>query len=387
MCVSVSFESFLCAARIRFRCSSLLELKDWTEKIRTAITSAHSGFIKYDVRTDFITNDLSDLYNLRGGLDSKRNAFSSSNPTEDKPAGDQDEDDVDADEKDKDGKDGGGRSLASGNETGMFDINDLKQMMHQRTELLNEVQEMKRKLARCEMDNNALKTDLAIKTTEIESAERVAGRQQMDLKAKMEDIMQRERTLKEEIAKLRAQIVALEQRQRDQHHEIKRLRFHEESIESNVCVMRKWNNKMKENSLQYLSKIYPQNTTEQLFETCHRGCVELLEDCNEALRSEDGGIVMNGIGSEHKEDDEMRHRKSSVKESKLCRDMMTLYRNILKGQLKTTINFTTLQQAHNVILEEHKKLKEEFAEYKEYGDDNSLEADALIMASMTTALF
>ena len=317
------------------------------------------------------------MYNLRGGLDSKRsgaNDTSTSDPTDD-----------DEDEKDKDNKDGGGRSLALGNETGMFDINDLKQMMHQRTELLNEVQEIKRKLARCEMDNNALKTDLAMKTTEIESAERIAERQQTDLRAKMQDIMQRELTLKEEIAKLRAQIAALEQRQRDQHHEIKRLRFHEESIESNVCVMRKWNNKMKENSLQYLSKIYPQNSTEQLFEVCHRGCVELLEDCNEALRSEEGGIVMNGL--EHKEDEEVRHRKSSVKESKLCRDMMTLYRNILKGQLKSTINFMSLQQAHNAIQDEHKKLKEDFDAYKEYGDDNSLEADALIMASMTTALF
>ena len=34
-------------ARIRFRCKTLPELIAWTEKIRTAITSANSGFIKY----------------------------------------------------------------------------------------------------------------------------------------------------------------------------------------------------------------------------------------------------------------------------------------------------------------------------------------------------
>lgn len=36
-------------ARIRFRCKTLNELKDWTDKIRTAITSANSGFIKYGI--------------------------------------------------------------------------------------------------------------------------------------------------------------------------------------------------------------------------------------------------------------------------------------------------------------------------------------------------
>lgn len=34
-------------ARIRFRCKSENDLKDWTDKIRTAITSVSTGFIKY----------------------------------------------------------------------------------------------------------------------------------------------------------------------------------------------------------------------------------------------------------------------------------------------------------------------------------------------------
>ena len=148
---------------------------------------------------------------------------------------------------------------------------------------------------------------------------------------------------------------------------------------------------MKENSLQYLSKIYPQSTNDQLFDTCHRGCVELLEDCQEALKVQ---FVSDGLeekaednGVNGKDEEEAQRRRSKVKESKVCRDMMAVYSAILKGHLKTTINYTSLQQAHNGMVEEHKRLKEEFAAYKQYDDDNSLEADALIMASMTTALF
>merc|ERR1712176_822356 len=102
----------------------------------TAITSVSTGFIKYDVRTDYIHNDLTNLSNVHE--ESKEN-----------------------NEEQKDA---------------MFDIDDLKKMMKREEQFKNDAVIKDRKIAQLEQDIVALNTDLQMKNTEIESIKNISTR-------------------------------------------------------------------------------------------------------------------------------------------------------------------------------------------------------------------
>lgn len=244
----------------------------------------------------------------------------------------------------------------------MFDINDLKEMMKREEELKNELVSAQRQIAKLKQEKEQIKTDLAIKTTEVESSERVAHRQKLDLEAKMKDVQAREETLKQEIAALRENIVKMEQKQRDQHKRIKRYKHSEEEIQQTIITIQQWNKKLSENSLQHLGSIYPNSSNKQLFESCQRGCVSLLEETYIAwnkinnrnvnvsdVSENDSDAKENGHNNNNdKNVSKKKHKKK--KESKIVKDMMTQYIEIYRKHLKTTINYASLQQAHNVCI-------------------------------------
>ena len=283
----------------------------------------------------------------------------------------------------------------------MFDINDLKQMMKREEELKNELESAKRQIGKLQQEKSAIETDLAIRTTEVESEQRVAYRKKKDLEAKMADIKAHEETLKEEIAVLRETVSKLEQKGRDQHKRMKRYKHHEEDIQKSITVIQDWNKKLDENSLQYLGSIYPNSSNKQLFEACQKGCVALLEEtyiawnkmnnkninmsdvsADDSDTKENNNNGMNGASTGGNNKEKKKKRK---KESKICQDMMLQFCAIFRKHLKTTINYASLQQAHNGVVSDFKILQEDFENYD--NDANTLADDALIMASMTASLF
>eukprot|EP01084_Bolivina_argentea_P159894 278495_1 len=337
-----------CDARIRFRCKNVTELLEWTDKIRTAITSANSGFIKYDVRTDFISNDLSNLNQATGDNDNK-------------------------DENIEESKD----------KTKMFDINDLKEMMKKEEELQNEIAITKRMINKLEQEKDALVTELEIAKNEILQGERVSKRREEGLEAKMKELKAHEKTLRDEIENLRNNINKLEQKQKEQHKKLKRYKHHEQDIIKNIELMQKWNKKMEENSLQYLGQIYPNCSNKQLFETCQKGCVGLLEEIY-SIRKKNKD---RNSDIDHEVDDsdcKIEQNSKKRKESKISQEIIGCFIKLFRKHIKTTINYASLQQAHNGVVEDFKLLKQNV---DDYDAGNTLEDDALIMASMTATLF
>jgi len=371
-------------ARIRFRCKTASELKDWTDKIRTAITSANSGFIKYDIRTDIISNDLSNLGRVTGnGGNQNENGTKPRKQQKQQPRPDandeKNEDENDSPKKDK-------------QKTKMFDVNDLKEMMKREEELRNELESARRTLSKLEQEKEQLKTELAIKTTEVESEQNVAFRMRKDLEARMADVESREKTLKEEIATLRLNISKLEQKQREQHKKLRRYKSNEEQIERHIETFKQWNQRLQENSLQHLGCVYPNSSNKQLFEHCQKGCVALLEAVYSSLQQKSAAAMTQSTDDEHKEAetenerDSTKKKKRQHKKSKLCQEMMATFQELFKSHIKTTINYASLQQAHNGVVQDFKTLRQDFEQY-ENDDSNTLNDDALIMASMTASFF
>eukprot|EP01083_Nonionella_stella_P108457 315540_1 len=336
-------------ARLRFRCKSLNELSDWTEKIRTAITSANSGFIKYDVRTDFIYNDMSNLGKIMN-------------------------DDEISMMNDEDMKEDNKKN------TKMFDVNDLKAMLKKEDELLTELASKNRLISKMEHELESLKTDLAIKETEVASEQTVFERQKQDLKAKMIDIKEHEKTLKEEISNLRARIGKLERKNNAQHMTLKQHKLHEQDIQRNIAIMKKWNTKMEENSLEYLGNLYPKSASKQLLENCQKGCMVLLEETYKELMHNDEQMKKR-MDSDCKANNQI-NRSKQLEESKICSDMMCCFTKILRKNIKGTINYVNLQMAHHGVMDDMRQLKQTLTQYQDE-DGNSLQDNALIMASMT----
>ena len=99
--------------------------------------------------------------------------------------------------------------------------------------------------------------------------------------------------------------------------------------------------------------------------------------------TKENGNNKNGINDD-KNGNKKKHKKK--KESKIVKDMMLAFTEIYRKHLKTTINYASLQQAHNGVVNDFKILRDDFDNYAN-DDGNRLEDDALIMASMTASLF
>lgn len=280
-----------------------------------------------DVRTDYIHNDLSNLGNVKGN-----------EPNEESKERDMEQ-------------------------TQMFNIDDLKDMMKREEELKNESVINQRLISKLKQDINALNTDLKIKNTEIESIENVSIRERQNLEAKINEMIEHETTLKEEMLSLRMNINKMENKQKEQHKKLKRYKHKEQEVQNNITKIQKWNKRMDENSLQYLGQKYPDSSNKKLFEDCQKGCICLLEESYQ---------IFNDCKDE--------------KQSKICREMMQCYTELFRKYIKTTINYASLQQAHNGVVDDFNMLKEDVKEY-ENDDGNSLNDDALIMASMTASFF
>merc|ERR1712013_499322 len=255
-------------------------------------------------------------------------------------------------------------------------------------------------MAELEQAKSDLSTDLAMRDREIESVRSMFGRKEKDLEAKMTQTKSREGMLNAEIKKLKANINALELKHKEQHRRLKRYKHHEEDIMKHIETMKEWNTRMRESSLQYLGGLYPQSSNKELFELCQKGCVSLLEATYTALdrKRRDSVDTVDGE-EEHTEELEHKHQADTTvsaswvsrkhkrrKETKMCRQMMTAYSDIFRSYLKTTINYASLQQAHNGVVEDFKVLKQDFNDI-EQNDGNTLEDDALIMAARTASLF
>merc|ERR1719410_1214923 len=107
-------------------------------------------------------------------------------------------------------------------QTQMFDIEDLREMMKREKDLKDEAQCNQRLIAKLEQQISALHTDLEMKSTEIESQSNVSQREKENLEAKIKMIEEHNSTLKKEISKLRQNISALEIKQKEQHKKLKR---------------------------------------------------------------------------------------------------------------------------------------------------------------------
>merc|ERR1711933_186248 len=190
----------------------------------------------------------------------------------------------------------------------------------------------------------------------------VSQREKENLEAKIKMIEEHNSTLKKEISKLRQNISNLEIKQKEQHKKLKRYKHREQELQSNIAKIQKWNERMDENSLQYLGRKYPDSSNKKLFEDCQKGCICLLEESYQVFAN-------------HQE-----------KSKCVTKDMMLCYVELFRKYIKTTINYASLQQAHNGVVNDLNSLKKDVKEYQD-GDGNSLNDDALIMASMTASFF
>lgn len=162
----------------------------------------------------------------------------------------------------------------------------------------------------------------------------------------------------------------------------------------NIAIIKEWNEKLSQHSLQYLGTIYPNSSSKQSFEHCQKGCVSLLEETYKTFdRINNRNMILSDISGEDENDEKDQdqnglnkkgHKKR--KESKIIKDMMLQYIEIFRKNIKTTINYASLQQAHNGVIEDFKILRQDLEEYADE-DGNTLGDDALIMASMTASLF
>ena len=263
---------------------------------------------------------------------------------------------------------------ADKDEQQMFSIEDLKDMMKREEELKSEAVLNERKIHKLEQQISALQTDLEMKDTEIKSQKEVSLRTMQDLEAKIAEMIEHEATLKEEMLNLRMTINKMEIKQKEQHKKLKRYKHKEQEIQSDIAKIQQWNKKMDENSLQYLGQKFPDSSNKKLFEDCQKGCICLLEESYQAFECKDEE-------EDHgDEDGQKKHRKKS----KLCREMMLCYIEVFRKYIKTTINYASLQQAHNGVVDDLNMLREDV---KDYDGGSNLNDDALIMASMTASFF
>merc|ERR1711902_45848 len=146
----------------------------------------------------------------------------------------------------------------------------------------------------------------------------------------------------------------------------------------------------RENSLQHLGQIYPNSSNKQLFEHCQKGCVLLLEETYkefDRINNRNRNNVDDNVSDTDKDNGNKGNNvKKQRKESKICKQMMLCFCEIFRKHIKTTINYASLQQAHNGVVKDFKVLQKDIEEY-ENDDSNTLNDDALIMASMTASLF
>eukprot|EP01084_Bolivina_argentea_P144661 253746_1 len=195
-----------------------------------------------------------------------------------------------------------------------------------------------------------------IKTKEIESSQRQSLKRQKDLIEKMT----------KEIENFKIKVSKLEQKQKEYCKKLKAYKSNEKFIKTNIEIMQHCQKKLDDNSLECLSSLYPDYSDKELFESCQKGCVDLLEEIynNKTNNIRKYSSLSDASTGDIDSDCKMNKRNKSSKIYTNLNYLMECFNDLFRKHIKLTINYINLQQSHNDLVNDFKLLYKDVQLFK-----------------------